>query len=130
MPPGAFDADYSLLDAMEAMGAPQDDIDQVRARLDADAQTATQAEDTFGVHADNWPVVIAFQALAPRWQCVIHAVQPAGLVVWRTGFDWAGVEAWIDRHCRRRQRRALSYDLQTMERAVLHADREQREKEE
>lgn len=108
---------------MEALGAPQDEIDQVRARLDADAQAATQAEDTFGVHADNWPVVVAFQALVPRW---LHA----GLAGQRTGMDWAGVEAWIDRHCRRRQRRALSYDLQTMERAVLHADREQREKEE
>ena len=42
----------------------------------------------------------------------------------RTGMDWAGVESWIDRHIRRRLRRALSRDLQVMERAVLAADQE------
>lgn len=103
---------------MQALGAPQGDIDQVRAQLDQAAPA--QAEVTFGVHADNWPAVMAFCTLAPRWHY-------AGMAGQRTGFDWAGVEAWIDRHVRRRKRRALSADLQTMERAALHADRELRE---
>lgn len=123
MPPGAFDVDYGVLEAMEALGAPLHVIEQVRAKLDAEAKGAAPADESFGVHADNWAAVLAFQALGPRWQY-------AGLQGQRIGLDWGGVEAWIDRHCRRRQRRALSFDLQTMERAVLQADHEQREKEE
>lgn len=106
---------------MEAWGAPQDEIDQVRARLDQDAQPAS--EEHFGVYADNWEAVMVFRALGARWQ---HA----GMVGQRTGFDWAGVEAWIDRHIHRRRRRALSADLLTMERAALQADSEQRKQEE
>lgn len=104
---------------MEAWGAPADDISAVRARIDA---AAPPEPDPFGVHADNWETVQAFQALAPRWHY-------AGMLAQRTGFDWAGVEAWIDRHIRRRRRRALSVGLMTMERAVLQADCELREKE-
>lgn len=107
---------------MQAFGAPQEEIELVRARLEADA-SAAPVQEGFGVYADNWAAVVAFQALAPRWQY-------AGMAGQRTGLDWAGVEAWIDRHCRRRLRRALSFELQTMERAVLHADHEKREKEE
>lgn len=107
---------------MEAWGAPQDEVDQVRAQLDQAAQPAEQED--FGVYAENWQAVMAFCVLAPRWQY-------AGMAAQRTGLDWAGVEAWIDRHIRRRRhRRALSADLQTMEHAVLQADRELREKEE
>lgn len=106
---------------MEAWGAPQDEIDQVRAQLD---QAAPSAEpELFGVYAENWDAVAAFSVLRDRWHY-------AGMVGQRTGFDWAGVEAWIDRHIRRRRRRALSADLLTMERAALQADREQREQEE
>ncbi|KQW24673.1 hypothetical protein ASC83_10980 [Acidovorax sp. Root402] len=115
---------------MEAWGASADDIDKVRARIDAAANAPPAEGKAFGVYAENLPVVAAFVALAPRWQHVSQALEPAGLIVWRTGFDWAAVEAWIDRHCRRRKRRALSNDLQIMERAALQADREQREKEE
>jgi hypothetical protein len=97
---------------MQALGAPADQIAQARAQLPAHAPAA------FEVHPDNWAVVLAFCALAPRWQHASMAGQ-------RTGLDWAGVEAWIDRHIRRRQRRTLSAALQTMERAVLHADAEQ-----
>ncbi len=119
--PGAFEPDYGVLEAMEAWGAPQDEIDQVRAQLDEAAQPTD--DEPFGVYAENWPAVMAFCTLAPRWQY-------AGMAGQRTGFGWADVEAWIDRHVRRRRRRALSADLQTMERAALQADREQREKEE
>ena len=106
---------------MQALGASQHDIDQARTQLDQAAPA--QGEATFGVYADNWATVMAFCALGPRWQY-------AGMAGQRTGFDWASVEAWIDRHARRRQRRALSNDLQTMERAALQADRELKEKEE
>lgn len=119
--PGAFEPDYSVLEAMDAWGAPQDEIDQVRTQLDQAAQPTS--DEPFGVYAENWGPVMAFCALGARWQYAAMAGQ-------RTGLDWAGVEAWIDRHVRRRRRRSLSTDLQTMERAVLHADREQREKEE
>lgn len=115
---GAFAPDHSVLDAMQAWGAPQDEIDKVRAQLDAAAPPPD--EEPFGVHADNWPTVMAFCTLGPRWQY-------AGIPGQRTGLDWAGVEAWIDRHVvRRRQRRGLSSGLQTMERAALVADRELR----
>lgn len=103
---------------MEAWGAPPEEVAAVRARIDA---TAPPAPEAFGVHADNWQAVQAFQALAPRWHY-------AGMQGQRTGFDWAGVEAWIDRHIHRRRRRALSVDLMTMELAALQADGELREK--
>lgn len=103
---------------MRAFGAPLEEIEQAREQI---GQTATpESGPAFAVHTDNWPAVMAFCALGARWQY-------AGIAGQRTGLDWAGVEAWIDRHARRRQRRALSNDLQTMERAALHADRELRE---
>lgn len=115
---------------MEAYGASAEQIEAVRARIDA-ARTAAEAEQSaFGVYAENLPVVAAFEALAPRWQYLVMDRGLAGCSVHRAGFDWVAVEAWIDRHCRRRQRRALSRDLQVMERAVLAADREQLDKKE
>lgn len=114
---GAWQPDHSVLDAMQAWGAPQAEIDQVRAQLDAAAPPTD--DEPFAVHADNWTTVMAFRALGGRWQY-------AGMAGQRTGFDWAGVEAWIDRHVRRRRRRELSNGLQVMEHAALLADAELR----
>ena len=99
---------------MQAFGAPQHEIDALQVRI---AAAALPADEDFRVHADNWQAVMAFCQLRPRWLY-------AGMAGVRTGMDWAGVESWIDRHIRRRLRRALSRDLQVMERAVLAADQE------
>lgn len=106
---------------MQAYDAPQQDIDQVRAQLDAAAPQHT--DESFAVHADCWATVTLFCTLGARWQY-------AGMAGQRTGLDWAGVEAWIDRHARRRQRKELSAGLHIMEHAALLADRELRAAEE
>lgn len=100
---------------MQAWGAPQHEVDAVQARIALDAKQPI--EEGFGVYAENWQAVMAFETLGARWL-------RAGFGGQRTGMDWAGVEAWIDRHIRRRDRRALSRDLTVMERAALEADRE------
>lgn len=108
---------------MEAYGASAAQIEAVRARIDA-ARPADQADhSSFGVHADNLPVVQAFLAVSTQWQY-------AGMAGQRMGLCYAGVNAWLDRFIHRRKRRALMHDLQVMERAVLAADQEQRDKKE
>lgn len=105
------------------MGASAAQIEAVRARIDA-ARPADQADHgNFGVHADNLPVVQAFLAVSTQWQY-------AGMPGQRVGFCYAGVSAWLDRFIHRRKRRALMHDLQVMERAVLAADQEKRDKKE
>lgn len=121
--PGAFEPDYSVLEAMEALGASAADIDAVRARIDADATAAPAEGETFGVYAENLPVVEAFEALCTQWQY-------AGMAGQRMGFCYAGVCAWLDLFVHRRKRRAVMHGLQVMERAVLVADQEQRDKKE
>lgn len=107
---------------MEAYGASAAQIEAVRARIEA-ASPATESTTTFAVYAENLPVVLAFQALSTQWQY-------AGMAGRRMGLCYAGVSAWLDRFIHRRKRRALMHDLQVMERAVLEADQEQRDKKE
>lgn len=108
---------------MQAYGASATQIEAVRARIEA-ARASHQAEPAaFGVYADNLPVVAAFEALRTQWQY-------AGMAGQRMGLCYAGVNAWLDRFIHRRKRRALMHDLQVMERAVLVADQEQRDKKE
>ena len=107
---------------MQAFGAPQADIDRVRAQIEAAA--APQDGDTFGVHADNQRTVAAFVALRTQWQY-------AGMAGQRVGLLYAGVTAWLHEHIRRpRIRREVFTGLQIMEQAVLGYDAEQRQKEE
>ena len=116
---GAFDLDDSVIEAMQAWGAPADEIEQARTQIDNAAPPPVQ--DTFGVHADNLPTVLAFQAVSTQWQ-------RAGMAGQRVGLCYAGVSAWLDLFVRRRDRRSVMQGLQVMERAVLAADQEQREK--
>lgn len=120
--PDAFEPDESILEAMAAWGAPAEDIAAVRSRIEAEAVKATDSAETFGVYADNLATVHAFQAVSTQWQY-------AGFGQ-RVGYLYAGVIAWINFNVHRRRRRALLADLQVMERAVLGADHELREKKE
>lgn len=106
---------------MQAWGAPQDEIDQVRASLEQQAAAAV-AQD-FPVFEENRASVAAFTALSSQWRY-------AGETHQRIGLDYGGVTAWLGLHSKPRRRRALFSDLQTMEWAVLQADRELREQQE
>lgn len=120
---GLFDADETTLEAMQAFGAPQEEIDQVRARIAERERAAPSADECFPVYADNLPTVSAFLALRTQW---VHA----GMDGQRTGLNYAGVCAWIAQHTRPRRRRPLMQGIQTMEHAVLVADYERKQKEE
>ena len=105
---------------MQACGASDADIQALRARLGLHT-TAPQEGQTFGVHADNLLVAQAFLEVSTQWQ-------RAGMAGQRMGLCYAGVSAWLDLFVRRRDRRSVMQGLQVMERAVLAADQEQREK--
>lgn len=115
-----FAPDTTVLDAMQAWGAPPEEIEAVRAQLAA----ATSAAAAFEIYADNLQIVGAFVALRTQWLY-------AGLDCQRVGLNYAGVCAWLDQHIPRpRRRRPLLRGIQTMEHAVLQADHERRDKEE
>lgn len=121
-PQGDFEPGTELLEAMQAWGAPPEEVDAVRAQLAASAPPADG--DAFGVHRDNWPSVSAFRALGTQWVY-------AGMDGQRVGMDYAGVCAWLAAHVPRpRRRRPLLRDIQAMEHAVLQADQEKRQQEE
>ena len=106
---------------MQAWGAPAEEVDRVRAQI---ASTApAQQQESFGVYAENIPSVNAFVALRTQWQY-------AGMDGQRVGLNYAAATAWLTLHLRPRRRRAVMTDLQTMESAVLIADRELQKKEE
>lgn len=120
--------DESIVEAMQAWGAPPEDIEKVRAQLpDPDAQPL---DETFAVHADNAPVIEAFTALRTQWTYVTSftAVPGGGFlpVSHRVGINYAALIAWVQQHARPRRRRALIADLRVMETAVLIADQEKR----
>ena len=106
---------------MQAWGAPAEDIDKVRAQI-ASAAPAPQQE-SFCVYAENIPSVNVFVQLRTQWQY-------AGMDGQRVGLNYAAATAWLALHLHPRRRRAVMADLQTMENAVLIADRELRKKEE
>lgn len=124
VPPGDFEPDESVLDAMQAWGAPPEEIDQVREQLAASAARAPGGGEAFQVHADNWQTVGAFLALRTQWGY-------AGMEAQRIGLDYQAVCAWVEQHVARpRRRRPLLRGIQVMEHAVLQADHERKEKEE
>lgn len=121
---GQFDADETTLEAMQAWNAPQEEIDQVRARIAERERAAPSPDECFPVYADNLPTVSAFLALRTQWVY-------AGVDGQRTGLNYAGVCAWIDKHVPSpRRRRPLMQGIQTMEHAVLVADYERKQQEE
>lgn len=123
-PADPWQPDEDVLACMRAFGAPQTDIDAVRARIDAQRQAARDdsSTDSFPVWRDNWPVIEAFLAVQTQWVY-------AGMAGVRTGFGYAGVGEWIDRFVPRRKRKTIFAGLQVMEHAVLAADRELADKE-
>lgn len=112
---GDFEVDDSILEAMQAMGAPPEDIEATRARIAATAPPAPEQPQAFGVWPENWPTVMAFVALGTQWQ---HA----GMNGQRTGLNYPSLWGYLDRHIRRpRKRKAMEADLRLMERAALNA---------
>lgn len=112
-----FTPDLSIVEAMEAMGAPPEDVEAVRAQVLAEAPP--EEPEAFGVYADNLRAVSAFLAVSTQWVY-------AGMVGQRVGFNYSAVWDWLKAHIKPRRRRALFNDLQVMEKAVLLADQEQR----
>lgn len=112
---GDFDADESILQAMQAMGAPPEDIEATRARIASTAPPAPEQPETFGVWPENWPTVLAFVALGTQWYY-------AGMHSQRTGMRYPSMWAYLDRHIRNpRRRKAMEADLRLMESAALKA---------
>lgn len=99
---------------MRAMDAPEQAIAAVQARIDQAAPPDEQ--QAFGVYLENWDSVQTFLDVRTQWQY-------AGMGQ-RAGLNFAGVDAWIVRHHRRRRWRALLDDVALMEKAVLVADQE------
>lgn len=107
---------------MRAWGAPQADIDQLAAQIEARASSPEL--QCFEVHADNLRTVAAFHALRTQWQ-------RSGMGGTRTGLLYDGVFAWLREYVSRpRARREMFTGLQIMETAVLAYDAERREEEE
>lgn len=109
--------DDSIIEQMQAWGAPPEEIAKARAQLpDPDAP---RDGDEFPIHRENVPVIEAFLALRTQWTY-------AGAAGQRMGLNYAALIAWVQQHARPRRRRALIADLRVMECAVLVADKEQR----
>ncbi len=120
MPPDAFAPDESIVEAMQAWGAPPEEIEAVRANL----APARPEPEAFGVYADNWPTVTAFYALRTQWD-------RAGMDARRSCLPFDRARAWVETYIRPRRRwREVLHGLHVMEQATLQADHEQRETEE
>lgn len=117
-----FAVDESVIEAMEAWGAPPEQIAAVYARIEADR--APKEQETFGVYAENMPVAQAFMDLRTQWV-------RTGFNGQRTGLNYAAVISWLALFFHRtKTRQQLMKDLQLMEMAVLQADHELKKEEE
>ncbi|UBB19546.1 DUF1799 domain-containing protein [Comamonas odontotermitis] len=123
-PADAWLPDEDVLACMHAFGAPEKDINAVRARIEAqrEAMRGELNGADFPVWAENWDVVMAFQDVQTQWVRSSFSGQ-------RMGLNYAGVNAWLDRFIRRTRRKNMFAGLQLMERAVLVADQELADKE-
>ena len=121
-PPEPFAVDASVIEAMEAWGAPPEQIAAVYARIEADK--APKPQETFGVYAENMPAAQAFLDLRTQWV-------RTGFNGQRTGLNYAAVLDWLALfYPKTKTRQQLMKDLQLMELAVLQADHELRQQEE
>ena len=106
--------DAGVVDQLELAGAPQDVIDEARARVAAADQVAD-----FEVWEDCWNAWLFFLSLRGQWQ---HAVGMAGMA--RTGLPFDRVlSAMVMQPIARVARPQLYDDIKRMEEAVLMADR-------
>lgn len=120
--PEPLEADASILEAMRAFGAPEEDIERARLAIESREATARQG---FAVWPENQASVQLLIDTRTQWVY-------AGLEARRAGLDYQRVIGWITLMARgpRRRHRALMRDLQLMEMAVLAADQELIEHEE
>ena len=148
-PPEPFAVDASVIEAMEAWGAPPEQIAAVYARIEADK--APKPQETFGVYAENMPAAQAFLDLRTQMNGdeltvvmpfadrlignpmlpALHGGVIAGFNGQRTGLNYAAVLDWLALfYPKTKTRQQLMKDLQLMELAVLQADHELRQQEE
>lgn len=107
--------DASVVEQLELASAPQDVIDEAKARADA----ATKVED-FEVWEDCWDAWMFFLSLRGQWQ---HAVG-MGTVI-RTGLPFDRVlAAMVMQPVARSARPQLFQDIKLIEGAVRMADRD------
>lgn len=105
--------DASIVEGMRAFGASAEDIEAAEAQI----QPEDDSHEHFGLYAENVQTFERFHALRTQWR---HA----GFGAARTGFDYAGVQAWMQFAVPKKERQQLFADLQVMESAVLTADAE------
>lgn len=118
-----------MLEAMQAMGAPAEDIERVAAAIEAQRAILEKPPESFGVWAENWGVVLAWLDVQTQWRLVSITSGLGGAQLVHVGLDYAGVAAWMDLFVPRRQRREIMTGLQLMERAALEAMNEIRQQE-
>ncbi len=95
------------------MGASAEDIEAVEAQV----RPEDDSHEHFGLYAENVQTFERFHALRTQWRY-------AGMGAQRTGFDYAGIHAWMQFTVPKKERQQLFADLQLMESAVLDADSE------
>lgn len=120
-----------MLEAMQAMGAPAQDIERVAAAIDAQRAILEKPPETFGVWAENWDVVMTWLDVQTQWRLLsvpMGIEAPARLV--HIGLDYAGVAAWLELFVPRRKRRDTMTCLRVMEQAALAAFQEIRQQQE
>ncbi|WP_280189070.1 DUF1799 domain-containing protein [Delftia sp. PS-11] len=119
-----------MLEAMQAMGAPAQDIERVAAAIEAQRAILEKPPETFGVWAENWDVVMAWLDVQTQWRIVPVPMGLDGSKLVHVGLDYAGVAAWLDLFAQQRKRREIMAGLQMMERAALSALHEIRQQQE
>lgn len=118
--PPPLDVDDSIVEAMQAWGAPPEAI----AKAQALAAVAPPEEKPYYLWHDNARAFELFLAVRSQW------VYAGGMAVQRIGLSYEGVRAYLLINVPRRFHRALMHDLQAMEVAVLGADAELRKQQE
>lgn len=113
-PPPPVRVNASVIEAMQAYGAPPEAIEQARALIPPEAPPPSADVE---VWPENMLAVGAFFAVCTQWD---HAEMSGR----RLRLNYPGVWCVLDRMYPRRRRRTLFAAIQTMEQAVLEADAE------
>lgn len=119
--PEALQVDDAVVQAMRAWNAPPEEIAKVQA-VAAAARDQADARP-FALWRENALSFHHFHEVRTQWVY-------AGMEGRRMGLNYAGVHAHLETHAPRRKRRSLMADVQLMEKAVLQADAELRQKKE
>lgn len=108
----AATVDDGTLDELRRLGAGEQDLAPLEKR-------AAEGRDGIGVWPENWPVIVAFVAVATQWRVVWLGGLEGGTLM-RTGLDYAGVRAALDM-LGLKATPDLFGGLQVMEKAALEA---------